>query len=256
MRSIVSLVFVGVCLSALAQDKPKEKAKDVPPRITVVVPMGADVGKTTKLLLRGFAADDITEVRFQEPRTTGKVVGKGKKVGAPDKMKPMTVGDSEIEIEVTLPKEVTSAVLPFTVVGPGGESLPGSLLVNDPDLPRLAEKEPNEGFKSAMPVPMPVCIEGKIERAQDVDVFRVECQKGQTIVVDLQSARYGSPLEGMLALHDVTGRILATGARRANRTDPIIEYTATEGGPLLISLIDAADRGGSMFVYRLIVRAK
>ena len=254
MRSL--LVLLLLCLSAFAQEKPKDKAKDVPPRITVVLPMGTDVGKTTKLLLRGFGADAITEVRFQEPRTTGKVVGKGKKVGVPDKMKALTVGDSEIEIEVTLPSEVSSPVLPFTVVSPTGESPAGSLLVNDPDLPRVAEKEPNEGFKTAMPLPMPACVEGKIERSQDVDVFKIECRKGQTIVVDLQAARYGSPLEGMLTLHDADGRILATAAKKADRADPGLEYAVVADGTYLVSLIDAADQGGSMFVYRLIVKAK
>ena len=75
------------------------------------------------------------------------------------------VGDSEVEIEVTLPAEVAGGSVPFTLIGPGGESRPHAIVVHD-GAPRMAEKEPNDGFRQAQPVVVPQVVEGSVSRPQ------------------------------------------------------------------------------------------
>ena len=53
---------------------------------------------------------------------SGKVLGKGRKVSRLESDElPQIVGDSEIDVEVTLPAEVPGGLVPVSFVGPGGE---------------------------------------------------------------------------------------------------------------------------------------
>ena len=114
--------------------------------------------------IRGVRLDTATEVRLGDPKSTGKVVGKGRKTPVSMQMSAEVVGDTEIDIEVTLPADVPGGVVPVSLVGPGGEGKPFNLLVND-DTPRVPEKEPNDGFKQAMPLTAPVIVEAIVQAA-------------------------------------------------------------------------------------------
>src|SRR3954453_3929845 len=131
------------------------------------------------------------------------------------------VGDTEIDIEVTLPADVPGGVVPVSLVGPGGEGPPFRLLVND-DTPRVPEKEPSDGFKQAMPVTAPGIVEATIKQPQDVDVYRLDGKAGDKFRIEVQARRYGSPPDTMLALYDAMGRVVATGERAADGPDPVL----------------------------------
>ncbi len=215
--------------------------------------MAVEPGKTTKLVVRGLRLDSATGIQMQEPKSSAKLIGKAKKVPVPANATPDQQGDSEIEIEITLPKEVVGHVVPFSVIGPGGESKPHQLIVKD-DTPIVVEKEPNDGFKQAQPISLPCIVEGSIRQAQDVDVFRFEGKKGDRLVLELQANRFGSPLDGILTLYDDAGRVLASADDSPGSIDPILNVTLPHSGSFFLSLIDAHDQGGSIFVYRLIAR--
>src|SRR5205823_6624075 len=78
----------------------------------------------------------------------------------------------------------------FVVVTPAGESKPHPLLV-ETKTPVVKEKEPNDGFRAAQKVTLPVVVEGTIERAKDVDVFKFAGKRGQTLVAELVADRHG-----------------------------------------------------------------
>ena len=233
--------------------QPKDKPKDPPPKPLYSLQFAADPGKTTKLTVRGVRLDTATEVRLGEPKSTGKIGGKGRKTPIPTQMSAEVVGDTEIDIEVTLPADVPGGVVPVSLVGPGGEGKPFNLLVND-DTRRVPEKEPNDGFKQAMPLTAPVVVEGTIKQAQDVDVYRLDGKAGDRLRVEVQARRYGSPTDTMLALYDAAGRVVATGERAADGPDPVLRVTLPKDGAYFVSVIEASDQGGSMYVYRLAIR--
>jgi hypothetical protein len=132
IRRISFLVLGVVVFASFPRGLPAQKRKDAPknaaPQPIVTVPLAVDKGKTTKLTVRGLHVDSVTEVRLSEPKSSGKVVGKGKSIPVPKDPNPTLLGDSEIEIEVTLPEEVPSAVVPFTLIGPAGETKPHHFL--------------------------------------------------------------------------------------------------------------------------------
>ena len=76
----------------------KDKPKENPPTALYALSLAADPGKSTKLTVRGVGLDTATEVRLGEPKSSGKVLGKGRKIAVPNQMLPQIVGDSEIDV--------------------------------------------------------------------------------------------------------------------------------------------------------------
>jgi Bacterial pre-peptidase C-terminal domain len=252
-RPLPFLLLVPVLFLARSAGQPKEKSKDPPPRALYALQLAADPGKTTKLTLRGTGLDAATEVRLGEPKSTGKVVGRGRKTPVPNPALAQIVGDSEIDVEVTLQAEVPGGAVPLSLVGPGGEGRSMTLLVND-DTPRTPEKEPNDGFRQAMPVTAPVIVESVFKQPQDVDVYRIDGKAGDRFRIEAQAGRAGSPADVMLTLHDAGGRTVTSGDVPAGGRDPVLRITLPKDGVYYISVLEGFDQGGPTFVYRLAVR--
>jgi hypothetical protein len=248
MRSFPLLSALLAAVAPVA-GQPKDKPQGQPPRALYALQLAADPGKTTKLTLRGLRLDTATDVRVGEPKSSGKVICKGRKTPISNQLNADVVGDTEIDIEVTLPADVPGGVVPISLVGPGGEGKPFRLLVND-DTPRVKEKEPNGGFKQAMPVAVPVIVEASFKEPQDVDVYRFYGKAGDKLRIEIQARRFGSPAEPLLSLYDAGGHVVATG----DGPDPVLRVTLPKDGAYFVSVIEGFDQGGPMFVYRLAVR--
>jgi Bacterial pre-peptidase C-terminal domain len=243
--SLCSLCLCGEVFFARAEDK-----KDGP-KVLVAVPLGVAPGATTKVTVRGLKLDGATEVKFTDAGVTAKVVSKGKAT-VPNMQEPARVGDTQVEVEVTLPKEFKEAKAEFAVVTPDGETKPHALLV-ETTLPVVAEKEPNNGFRQAQPLPLPGAVDGMIAQPQDVDTYRIEGKAGQQLVAEVLAARLGSALDSFLTLYDADGQQLASNDDDAG-TDSRIEFTLPKDGVYYLSLLDAHDLGGPAHVYRLVVK--
>jgi hypothetical protein len=236
----------------LAQGKKKEPKK-VEPRVAMVIPLGASPGKTTKLTVRGLLLDRASALRFTDPKVTAKILSKGK-APVPDK-NPDKVGDTQLVAEVALPADLPGEPLSFVVVTAAGETKPHPILV-ETSLPVLAEKEPNDGFRQAQPIPVPVAVDGVIERPRDVDVFRFEGKAGQKLLLEVLAARHGSGLDSILTVYDADGREVGCNDDSEGSVDSRLEVTLPREGIYYASLIDAHDQGGPEHVYRLIVRVR
>jgi hypothetical protein len=70
----------------------------------------------------------------------------------------------------------------------------------------------------------------------------------------VQAARFGSPVDGFLTLHDADRKLLASSDDADGSADPVLAVTLPKDGTYYISLIDAHDLGGANFGYRLIVK--
>jgi len=233
--------------------QPKDKPKDQPPKPLYAIQLAAVPGKPTKLTLRGVRLDTVTDIRVQEPKSTGKVLGKGRKVGVGNNLSADVVGDSEIDVEVTVPAEVAGGVLAISLIGPGGEGKSCVVAIAD-DTPTVAEKESNDGFKESMPVTAPAVVAGGFKQAQDVDVYRLDAKAGEEYAVSVQAKRLGSPAEVLLSLYNADKRVIATGEGAGESPDPALTVKIPKDGPYFISLLEANDQGGNIFNYRLVVR--
>jgi len=254
MRTILGTgaLLVGFFLVPVAdgQDKKPEK-KEPPPKVTLVTPLGVPAGATTKVTVRGLKIDQAAELRFANEKVTAKILKKSK-VPVPMKAEPGVVGDSMLEVELTLPAGLDTTLLAFTVLTPYELTAEHKLMVNGP-IPVITEKEPNNGFKQAQPVQLPQVIDGAINQGQDVDVFRFEGKAGQKIACEVLAARYGSTLDSILTLYTSSGRIVASNDDHDGSSDSRMEVTLPETGFYYLSVQDAHDQGGVTYTYRLVI---
>ena len=171
---------------------------------------------------------------------------------SPKEMDAKKVGDTQLEVELKLPADAPRGTNAFVVVSPDGGSEPHSLLVLEPGS-LVSEKEPNNGFRQAQEISFGKTIQGVINEAKEVDVFRITGQAGQTIVAEVSAARFGSMLDSILTLYDERGHVLATNDDSETGSDSLLRVKLPASGNYFLSLIDAHDRGGVTFVYQLAV---
>lgn len=249
MSRAALLLFLAVPLVASppagAQKKEPDKKKDTP-KVLYAVPLVAAPGAKQKLTLRGKHLDAVKDVTASDGATL-KVLG-AKKAAPPNNYPADRVGDTEVEVELTLPKDAKPGVT-LTVAG----AAPYGLLIPD-ELSVIAEKEPNDGYDAAQPVTPPCAVVGVIHQEKNPDVFRLTGKAGQKLRAEVQAARFGSPLDGILTLVDENRRFVAANDDANDSRDPAIGVTLPRDGVYYLSLIDAHDLGGAGFGYRLVVR--
>ncbi|QDU22898.1 hypothetical protein [Urbifossiella limnaea] len=245
--ALLFLLTIPVAASApvAAQPKQPDKKKDTP-KVLYAAPLVATPGARQKLTLRGKHLDAVKEVTASDG-TAVKVLG-AKKAAAPNNYPADRVGDTEVEVELTLPK----GAKPGVSLAPAGGG-PYTLLIPD-ELPAVAEKEPNDGYDAAQPLTPPCAVVGVIHQEKNPDVFRVAGKAGQKLRAEVQAARFGSPLDGILTVVDENRRFVAANDDAGASRDPAVVVTLPRDGVYFLSLIDAHDMGGAGFGYRLVVR--
>ena len=117
------------------------------------------------------------------------------------------------------------------------------------DLPEIVEDE-IDGDPVAVPVTLPVTINGRIFPRQDIDLWSFSARKGQSITCVVNAARIGSPLDASLAVLDAGGRVLAENDDSAGK-DPVLRFVAPAAGTYRVRIRDANNQGGQAYVYRL-----
>ncbi|MGL4421433.1 MAG: PPC domain-containing protein [Gemmataceae bacterium] len=247
-RTAFVFLLLGVAIVAAQEKKPEKKGPA--PRLTVARPFTLVSGEKAKVTLRGQNLEALSGVRMHEPKSSAKLVGKPTKSAVPNNHVPEKVGDWEATVEVDLAAELPGRWVGLTVTGPGGESNLLKIPVADAT-PRVPEKEPNNSIRQPQTVKLPCVVEGTIERDRDVDVFQFEGKQGEAVTVDLEAARFGSPLDGLLTLYDSDRRILAICDDCNGTTDPQLRLTLPRDGIYFVMLIDANDFGAAPYVYRL-----
>jgi len=149
----------------------------------------------------------------------------------------------------------------FTRVAlPGSPVLPFLFAVSD--LPELME--PLAGN-----APIPSVVNGRLDRAGEIDRYRFAVEPGEKLIFELQARELGtSRLEAILTVSDTSGKRLASAGDQplpddvfavqgTSRTssDPFLNFTAPPGvREVVVSIEDLARRGGPLYGYRLIAR--
>ena len=205
-------------------DEPKAEPK---PSVLMSTPLGLASGTTTKLIVRGLLLEEASECRVEGSPLVLKILSKGK-APLPANTDPKILGDTQVEIEATAPDDLPPGDVRFTVVTPKGESAAHATCVVAEDK-LVPKREPNGGFRDAQPIEPGQVIEGTIEPARNVDVFRLELSAGQHLVAEVLAARYGSALDPLLSLYDARGRLLASDDDSEGR-DPRLAFAAPESG--------------------------
>ena len=126
-------------------------------------------------------------------------------------------------------------------------------------LPEVMQKEPNNGIKKAQKIKIPLIVNGRIDRPDDVDVFRFEGHAGEEIVAEVFARRLDSPLDSVLKLTDAKGKQLAmnddfedqAAGLITHQADSRIQYKLPANGTYYLHLADSEHKGGAEYAYRL-----
>lgn len=235
----------------------QDKKPDNLPQLLMATPLGAVAGQSTKVVLRGRRLDEVKELQLNGQVTTVKILSKGK-TAVPQKQEANRVGDTQLEVELSLPADTKPGECELIAVSESGKSTVFKLFVDAQ--PVAIEKEPNDGFAQAQPVEIGTTIEGTLHQPQNVDVFRFEGQAGEKLVCEVLAARRGSALDSTLTLFDSRRRMIDTAddlpSEAATREDwslrdARLEITLPTAGPFFLVLQDANDLGGPAHPYRL-----
>ncbi len=130
-------------------------------------------------------------------------------------------------------------------------------------LPEGFDQEPNNDASSAQKVQLPIILNGRMDRANDEDVFQVEGRAGDSIVAEVTVRRLDSPLDSLLRVTDASGKVLAfnddhedAGAgTNTHHADSYLMVTLPADGKYFVHLTDTARTGGDEYAYRLRISA-
>ena len=121
------------------------------------------------------------------------------------------------------------------------------------------EKEPNNTPQNAQAAALPIIVNGRIDKPDDVDVFRFEGRAGDEIVADVCARRLNSPLDSVLRLTDAAGKELAFNDDHEDKgsgltthhADSYIRTKLPANGVYYVCVSDAQHKGGPDYAYRL-----
>lgn len=234
------------CLVSLGFFTPGSAQAQLPQtRLYAVFPPGGQVGSTFDLAVtRGDDLDELRQLTFSHPGIT-----------AVQKTTTTTNGKTEPianQFSVTIAADVPPALYEVRGVGLYGMSNPRFFEIGQ--RAEFVEVEPNNLATQAMPVEIGQTINGRINGATDVDLYKFVGQPGQRVVIDCAAKRIDSRLDGILELQDATGRRLAA-ARNTTAKDAVLDFTLPAAGEYLVRLTDYVYAGGEDYFYRLKFRA-
>ena len=242
---LLLLYFSAVC-PAFA----KENEGDGP-RICLIAPLGVPAGSTSVFKIRGLKLAESTALSFPPPASDLKVQIKEKKAtDVPAGLEAKDAGDSLVVAEVEIPVSLAGSELIFRVITPEGTTAPRPIRVVEAGV-FVVEKEPNDGFRNAQPLPFGKRLFGAIGADKDVDVFAVTGHAGKVLAAEVFAARAGSLLDGVLTLYDAKGRLLLSNDDSHASRDPEIRFKLPADGTYFLALQDASDHGTPWHSYEL-----
>jgi hypothetical protein len=126
-------------------------------------------------------------------------------------------------------------------------------------LPDAFDREPNNSVAAAQAVTLPVVINGRIQQTDDWDVYSFTGKANQTLVAEVQARRLDSPLDSVIKLTDVAGKVIAFNDDREDLTAGVNTHPADSfftaklpsDGTYFVHIGETARKGGEEYGYRL-----
>jgi hypothetical protein len=128
-----------------------------------------------------------------------------------------------------------------------------SLILPVTDGPELLEPDFARGTKDDAAPSVPFAVTGAIETIGEEDRYRFSAAKDDKLLLEIQAASLGFPLDAWLAIEDANGKELARNDDGA-AADPVLEWSAPETGSYIAVVGSVLHRAGPDYLYRLSTR--
>jgi len=137
-----------------------------------------------------------------------------------------------------------------------GQPAPQPVMVRVSPMPNVLEAEPNDTFDKASPTntAIPLAANGVIEKAGDIDYFKLTAKKDQEYDFNVYARRLRSALDPVLDVYNAKGGRIA-GNDDSGTSDSYLRWKAPADGDFYFSVKDQLQRGGTAFTYRVEVTA-
>ena len=135
--------------------------------------------------------------------------------------------------------------------------------------PEIEEREGNDSVAQAQVLRAPVTVNGTVhrdrssagtagtltDRRADADLFKLSARKGETLVIEVDAERLGSPLDSVLEILDASGKAVPRAVLRPvwATTVDLRNHDSTGTGLRLLAW-DQLDRGDFVYVDRELLR--
>ncbi|MEI7732574.1 MAG: PPC domain-containing protein [Verrucomicrobiota bacterium] len=130
-------------------------------------------------------------------------------------------------------------------------------------LPDTFEKEPNDTPARAQKVQLPIIINGRMDKTDDVDVFQFEGKAGENVFVEAYARRLDSPMDPVIKLTDASGKLLGFSDDRedlgagvnTHHADCYFSVKLPADGAYYVHIADTSRKSGEEYAYRLRISA-
>ncbi|MBY0229045.1 MAG: PPC domain-containing protein [Gemmataceae bacterium] len=163
-----------------------------------------------------------------------------------------------VQLKVKAGAALVPGVREFRLASNLGMSSVGQIVVSEH--PVIEEKPGDNGTREkAQPIAVPCTVAGRIEAAEDVDVYRFAVKAGQRLAFEVRCARLQDKIHDLqkhadpiLTLLDAEGRELAANDD-FHFADPLLVHTFAKAGDYFIQIRDSKYDGDPRWVYALLV---
>lgn len=163
----------------------------------------------------------------------------------------------QLTVRFTVAPHARPGVREFRVLTDHGVSSLGQLLIVD--APVIVENGQNTTPDKAQTVPLPAVVCGRIERAENVDYYAFQARAGQTLTIEVHSARLQDKIhdlqkhaDPLVAVYDAAGRELAA-SDDGRFADPLLVFTPPADGTYRLAIRDAKYDGDPRWTYALTI---
>ncbi len=226
---------------------PAARADTFYPMLMGVDPVAVQAGTTALCVVTSrYTLNDAVQVVVSGRGVKAEVVPPDPKA----KKKPPA---NQLRIKLTVAADAPLGVRELRVLTPRGLSTVGQLVVVRQ--PVVVEKGNNNTLEQAQEVKLPAAICGRLERGEDVDLFRFHAKAGQRFVFHVRCQRLQDKMHDLqqhadpiLTLRTAKGQTLAT-SDNVLLADPVLAYHFQREGDYVLELRDVRYKGNPYWHY-------
>ena len=222
------------------------------PMVMSLQPVAAQAGATSEHTINSrYSMYGADQVIISGTGVTGEIVHPEKKPA--DEKKPPNL--QAMKVRITVAPDAAPGVRDFRITTPRGVSTLGQLVIVRDAV--FVESKANNSADAAEPVQMPATICGRIEKAEDVDVFRFAAKQGDQLNFHVRSMRLQNRIHDLqqhsdpiLTLRNSSGVTLAQ-SDNYFFGDPFIAHEFAHDGDYLLEIRDVRYQGNTYWEYSI-----